>query len=172
MKKAFFALAAACAALGVFGIAASQQWVRSYCADHGLAATNTAGGAVYSGGEGTNAFSFAFATPTAYALVATNCSAAALADGVTNGMRFAWHQPYAVYLNEPAQRRIWIDVNTNDLSRTYLYNSWTGVVQRVEDRREMWFTDAATNRHFRVFATHIFADEAHSLTNGFNGGGL
>lgn len=168
MKKIVLAAAACMAAQFAFGIAASQAWVIRYCAEHGMTATNTPAGTAYTYGSGTDAVSFGLVRPEAYALVAADCTQGARLGGVTNGMVFAYHRPYAVFLNEPAQKRIWIDVNPTDLSRTYICDSWTGRVYAAQ----MWLTDAQTNRAFRVYGTRIQAAEAHSLTNGFNGDGL
>jgi len=165
-------IAIALAALAVTAYAASpaatQAWVIRYCAEHGMTATNTPAGTAYTYGSGTDAVSFGLVRPETYALVAADCTQGARLGGITNGMAFAYHQPYAVFLNEPAQKRIWIDVNPTDLSRTYICGSWTGRVYAAQ----MWLTDAQTNRVFRVYGTRIQAAEAHSLTNGFNGGGL
>ncbi len=169
MKKIAFAAAACMAAQFAFGIAASQEWVIRYCADHGMTVTNTArGNTAYVYGEGTNAVSIEIVRPTAYAIVAADCTQGARLGGITNGMTFAYHQPYCVFLNEPAQKRIWVDVNPTDLSYTYFSGSLTGRVYAAQT----WMVDPQTNRLFRVYGTRIYDAEAHSLTNGFNGGGL
>ena len=168
MKRMILSAIAACAALTAFGIAASQAWVMKYCADHGMTVSTNASGTAYtSSGKDGSSLSFSIVKPSVFAIVATNCDEAATADGVTNGMRFAYHRPYAVFLNEPAHKRIWVDVNPGTLEQTYIYNSWTGM---VTDTR-MWMVDAQTNRHFRIYWTHLSANDAHSLTNGFTAGG-
>lgn len=149
------------------GIAASQAWVMKYCADHGMTVSTNANGTAYTYADDDGSLTFQIVKPTAYALVATNCDAAAVQSGVTNGMRFAYHRPYAVFLNEPAQRRIWVDVDPGTLEQKYVYNSWTGTVFVAQT----WMTDALTNRHFRIYGTHIYEREAHSLTNGFTAAG-
>ena len=150
-------------------IAASQAWVMKYCADHGMAMSTNANGRAYTyvDDDGSSA-TFQIVKPTHFAIVATNCDDAAIQSGVTNGMRFAFHRPYAVFANVPAQRHVRIDVDTNTLAQTYIYNSWTGTVFVSR----MWMTEAQTNRHFRIYGTRIFEDEAHSLTNGFTWGGI
>lgn len=171
MKKLLAIMAAAAAfAFAVYAAspAATQAWVIKYCADHGMTTSESATGSSYTYGSGTDAVTMTVSRPSALALVATNCSQGATQGGITNGMTFAYHKPYAVFLNEPAQKRIWIDVNPTSLSRTYVCGSWTGRVYAAQ----MWLTDAQTNKVFRVYGTRIQAAEAHSLTNGFNGGGL
>lgn len=170
MKRLFAICATAALAVVVYAAspAATQAWVIRYCAENGMTATNTAHGTAYTYGEGTDAVSLGVVRPTAYALVAADCSQGATQGGITNGMTFAYHRPCAVFLNESAQKRIWIDVNPTSLSRTYVCGSWTGRVYAAQ----MWLTDAQTNKVFRVYGTHIHDAEAHSLTNGFNGGGL
>ena len=167
MKRVILSTIAACAALTAFGIAASQAWVMKYCADHGMTVSTNANGTAYTYADEDGSLSFQIVRQTAYALVATNCDAAAVQSGVTNGMRFAYHRPYAVFLNEPAQRRIWVDVDPGTLEQKYVYNSWTGTVFVAQT----WMTDALTNRHFRIYGTHIYEREAHSLTNGFTAAG-
>ena len=168
MKKLIAGIAAVALAFAAHAAspAATQAWVMKYCADHGLTRTQTATGATYTHGEGTNTVSMSFVRPTSLTLFAADCDSASVQDGVTNGMRFAYHAPYAVFVNQPAQKRIWIDVDPSTLARRYVYNSWTSTVYGAH----IWLTDSGTNRHFRVMATRIMDDEAHSLTNGFNGG--
>lgn len=169
MMKKVLLTAAAMVAATCLGITASQAWVMKYCADHGMTVSTNANGEAYTYADNDgSSLTFQIVKPTAYALVATNCDAAAVLSGVTNGMRFAFHKPYAVFLNEPAQRRIWVDVNLGTLEQTYIYNSWTGTVFGAK----MWMTEAQTNRHFRIYGTHIYEREAHSLTNGFTTGGM
>lgn len=171
MKKPLTVCAAVAAlAFAIYAAspAATQSWVIKYCADHGVTASTNANGIAYSYANGEGSVSFQILRPTAYALVADDCDETARLNGVTNGMRFAFHQPYAVFLNEPAQKRIWVDVNLATLEQTYVYNSWTGTVYGAK----MWMTESPTNRHFRIYGTHITEGEAHSLTNGFAGGSL
>ena len=169
MKIAILAIAAALAACTqAASPAATQEWVIKYCADHGLVAVSTSRGATYTSGEGTNAVTMGIVRPTAYAIVATNCEPAAVSYGITNGMRFVYHRPYAVFVNQPASRYVLIDIDAETRKRTYVCNSWTSALHG----KTLWFEDSATNRVFSVYGTRILDAEAHSLTNGFNGGGL
>lgn len=169
MKKlAIVLMAKLCLVHSAFGIAASQAWVMKYCADHGMTTSTNVNGTAYTYADDESSATFQLVRPTHFAIVATNCDDAAIQSGVTNGMRFAFHRPYAVFANVPAQRYVRIDVDTNTLAQTYIYNSWTGTVFVSR----MWMTEAQTNRHFRIYGTRIFESDAHSLTNGFTWGGV
>ena len=162
--------AAAAFAFAVYAAspAATQAWVIKYCADHGMTTSESATGSSYTYGSGTDAVTMTVSRPSALALVATNCSYAATSYGVTNGMRFAYHRPYAVFVNKPAQRYVWIDVDPGTLERTYTCGTWSSTLHGST----LWFEDASSNRVFSVYSTRIRDAEAHSLTNGFNGGSL
>lgn len=169
MKKLIASIAAVALAFASHAAspAATQAWVMKYCATLGMTATNTTRGTAYTYGDGTNALTFIVSRPTAYAIYATNCAPAAISAGITDGMMFAYHRPCAVFLNEPAGKRIWIDVSSEDLSRTYIFGAFTS----MKYGGYLWMVDSATNRMFRLVGTSITDRTAHSLTNGFIYGG-
>ena len=101
MKKTVILMAAAIAAASAFGIAASQAWVSNYVAqaisssraemEANATVTTTNNVTVIEVGGGRNAVRFIYQDPTDAALLATNCAAAATAQGVTNGCLFVWN---------------------------------------------------------------------------------
>jgi len=100
MKKVLFLFAAMCAA-ECFGIAASQAWVTNYVAEAIASSraeleatatvTTTNGVTVIEAGSGRNAVRLIMEDSTDAALLATNCTATATAQGITNGCTFVWN---------------------------------------------------------------------------------
>ena len=100
MRNLVFVFAAMCAA-ECFGIAASQAWVTNYVAEaiassraelEATATVTTSNGVTeISVGSGRNAMRLVYENPTDAALEATNCTAAAIQQGVTNGTLFVWN---------------------------------------------------------------------------------
>ena len=107
MKKVLFLFAAMCAAQ-CFGIAASQAWVENYVSNYvartaaevqaGTTVVTTNGVTVIEAGSGRNAVRLVMEDSTDAALLATNCTATAMAQGVTNGCLFVWNGAGA-YIN-------------------------------------------------------------------------
>ena len=101
MKKILIACAALLAAHSAFAIAASQAWVTNYVAEAIASSraeleatatvTTTNGVTEISVGNGRNAMRLVYENPTDAALEATNCTAAAIQQGVTNGTLFVWN---------------------------------------------------------------------------------
>lgn len=101
MKRIMICLAVLAAAQCVLGIAASQSWVSNYvakaiassAAQLQATATVTATGGVTDIGinDGENAVRIVIEDPIDAALVATNCTATAEAQGITNGLYFVWN---------------------------------------------------------------------------------
>ena len=101
MKKCILSAAAAFAAFAAFGIAASQAWVTNYVAKaiaSSAAQIETTGTVVSTNGvtvyEVTSASGWmrlVVEDATDAALRATNCTASAVAGGVTNGTLFVWN---------------------------------------------------------------------------------
>ena len=101
MKKAAMVFAAAFGALAAFGIAASQAWVSNYV-ERAIASsqselqstatvTATNGMTEYHVGSGSDRVRLIVETSTDAAMLATNCTAAATAQGITNGLLFVWN---------------------------------------------------------------------------------
>ena len=101
MKRIMICFAVLAAAQCVLGIAASQSWVSNYVAQAIAAshaeiqatATVTATGGVteINVGDGGSHVRFLMEDSTDAALVATNCTATAEAQGITNGLYFVWN---------------------------------------------------------------------------------
>lgn len=99
--KQLILIAAAVAAMRCFGIAASQAWVSNYVAqaisssraelEASATITSTNGFTVVEAGSGQTAVRLVYQNPADAALEATNCTAAAQAQGVTNGCLFVWN---------------------------------------------------------------------------------
>ena len=81
-------------------IGASQEWVKQYVA-RAVAETTTTkdGAAVYKAGNGVNSITIACEPASVYALMATNVTASASAQGVRNGMLFVWEDATHTYRN-------------------------------------------------------------------------
>lgn len=81
-------------------IGASQEWVKQYVS-RAVAETTTSkdGNAVYKAGNGTNSITIACEPASVYALMATNVTESASAQGVTNGMLFVWEEATHSYRN-------------------------------------------------------------------------
>ena len=101
MKKVLFLLAAMCAAQ-CFGIAASQAWVTNYVAQAisgskaevlaNVDVADTNGCTVITANGGTtNEMRLVVQDFTDAAMLATNCTVAATAQGITNGCTFVWN---------------------------------------------------------------------------------
>lgn len=101
MKKAVFVFAACMAAQFAFGIAASQAWVTNYVRQAissslaelqtSASVTNSGGVTTLSTGSGLGQVRIVIEDATDAALVATNCTSSATAQGVTNGCTFVWN---------------------------------------------------------------------------------
>lgn len=101
MKKILVACAAFLAAHSAFAIAASQAWVTNYVAqalatsraelESTATVTSSNGVTEISVGSGLKSMRLVYENPTDAALKATNCTAAAIQQGVTNGTLFVWN---------------------------------------------------------------------------------
>jgi len=99
--KQLVMIAAAVAAVECFGIAASQAWVENYVSNYvartaaevqaGTTVVTTNGVTVIEAGSGRNAVRLIMEDSTDAALLATNCTATATAQGITNGCTFVWN---------------------------------------------------------------------------------
>ena len=87
---------------------ATRDWVTNYVAqsisasraemEASTTVTTTNGVTVIEAGSGRNAVRLVYQNPTDAALLATNCTATAIAQGVTNGCMFVWNGAGA-YIN-------------------------------------------------------------------------
>ena len=101
MKKIIFAAAACMAAQFAFGIAASQAWVQQYVSNYvaasvaevraGTTVVATNGAVIATASAGRSFMQLIVEDFSDAALVATNCTGAATAQGVTNGCTFVWN---------------------------------------------------------------------------------
>lgn len=100
MKRIIITIAAAASCGIALAIGASQEWVKQYVA-RAVAETTTAkdGSAVYKAGNGVNSITIACEPASVYALMATNVTASASAQGVRNGMLFVWEDATHTYRN-------------------------------------------------------------------------
>lgn len=110
MRKCLILAVCAAALLprSVLGIAASQAWVSNYVAQAisssraeltaNATVTTSNGFTVVEAGSGQTAVRLVYQNPADAALEATNCTAAAQAQGVTNGCLFVWNDAGA-YIN-------------------------------------------------------------------------
>lgn len=153
MKRLFFLCAAMCAAR-CFGIAASQAWVTNYVAKaisgskaEVLANTDvsdTNGVVRIVAGD----VAFAFEEATDAALLATNCTAAAAAKGITNGCAFVWNGAGA-YVNP----RGMITATATNL----VFSGVASVSDNGVERFSGWFD---------AIGVLIQPHTSHSITNG------
>ena len=114
MRKCLILAVCAAALLprSVLGIAASQAWVEDYVSNYvaqsisasraeltaNATVTTSNGFTVVEAGSGQTAVRLVYQNPADAALEATNCTAAARAQGVTNGCLFVWNGAGA-YIN-------------------------------------------------------------------------
>ena len=158
MKKALFLFAAMCAAR-CFGIAASQAWVANYVSNYvnGAAASVQAsttverrdGNMVVTANAGTpDEMRLVVQESTDAAMLATNCTGAAMAQGVSNGCTFVWNGAGA-YINP--QGTI-LCTATNMVFRDVVNVSTNGM-----ERFAGWFD---------AMGVLIQPHTSHSITNG------
>lgn len=158
MKKVLFLFAAMCAAQ-CFGIAASQAWVSNYVSNYvaGVAASVQAGTTVVQ----TNGCTVITANPGAEgemrlvvqdfadaALLATNCTGSATAQGITNGCTFVWNGA-GLYINPHGA----ITATPTNL----VFSGVSSVSTNGLERFAGWFD---------VFGAKIQADTSFAITNG------
>lgn len=94
-------IAAAVAAMRCFGIAASQAWVEQYVSNYvarsaaevqaGTTVASSNGVTTINAGEGAGRVRLEIEELTDAAMLATNCTVAATAQGITNGCMFVWN---------------------------------------------------------------------------------
>lgn len=159
MKCIVFALAAMCVAEYAFGIAASQAWVSNYVSNYvaGVAASVQAGTTVVQ----TNGCTVITANPGAEgemrlvvqdfadaALLATNCTLTATAQGITNGCTFVWNGA-GLYVNPHGA----ITATPTNL----VFSGVSSVSTNGLERFAGWFD---------VFGAKIQADTSFAITNG------
>ena len=92
---------AAVAAMRCFGIAASQAWVEQYVSNYvarsaaevqaGTTVASSNGVTTIDAGEGAGRVRLEIEELTDAAMLATNCTVAATAQGITNGCMFVWN---------------------------------------------------------------------------------
>lgn len=107
-RRLIVLMAKLCLAYSAFGVAASQAWVTNYvrlAISSSLAelqttasVTNADGVTTLSTGSGSGYVRIVIEDATDAALVATNCTSSATAQGITNGCMFVWNAAGA-YVN-------------------------------------------------------------------------
>lgn len=158
--RQFVLVGVAVAAMGCFGIAASQAWVSNYVAGsvaelRRRVAAQTSGG-VYSselavdGGTVSNVVEEA----TVAALVARDATPLAAPLGVTNGMLFAWSGADAAYVNGPLR----IAATKTNLTFGAYCTAYVGA--------QTWLVDSGSNRLCRLAATLLQPSVAEGIGGG------
>lgn len=105
MRKLIIGIAAALCASATFAAspAATQAWtsnlVAQAVASLQVATSNAPNAKVYSAGSGDERVTLTVENATVYALMATNVTDSAVAQGVTNGMHFVWRGETHSYTN-------------------------------------------------------------------------
>ena len=105
MRKLFIVIAAVLCASATFAAspAATQAWtsnlVAQAVASLQVATSNAPNAKVYSAGSGDERVTLTVENATVYALMATNVTDSAVAQGVTNNMYFMWHGETHSYTN-------------------------------------------------------------------------
>lgn len=142
-----------------FGIAASQAWVENYVSNYvartaaevqaGTTVVSSNGKMVVTANPGcTNEMRLVIQDFTDAALVATNCTASAISQGVTNGCVFVWNGAGA-YINPNGA----ISCTSSNL----VYSGVGSVATNGFERIAGWFD---------VYGGLIQADTSLSITNG------
>lgn len=158
MKNVLFLFAAMCAAQ-CFGIAASQAWVTNYVSNYvasvaasvqaGTAVVQTNGCTVITANGGmTNEMRLVVQDFTDAAMLATNCTVAATAQGITNGCTFVWNGA-GEYINP----RGTITATPTNL----VFSGVSSVSTNGVERFAGWFD---------AFGVKIQADTSFAITNG------
>lgn len=158
MRK-LITVAAAAAAMRCFGIAASQAWVENFVSNYvartaaeiqaGTTVVSTNGSMVVTANAGrTGEMRLVIQDFTDAAMIATNCTAAAEARGVTNGCVFVWNGAGA-YLNPNGT----ITATATNL----VYSGVGSVATNGVERFTGWFDS---------YGGLIQADISFSITNG------
>lgn len=152
-------IAATVAAMRCFGIAASQAWVANYVSNYvartaaevqaGTTVAQTNGSTVITANGGTtNEMRLVVQDFADAALLATNCTVAAMAQGVTNGCTFVWNGA-GVYINPHGT----ITATPTNL----VFSGVSSVSTNGVERFAGWFD---------VVGALIQADTSFAITNG------
>lgn len=100
MKKIITTAIVASSCCVALAIGASQEWVKQYVARAVSETTTAANGAtVFKSGTGRSEISIVSEPATVFAIMATNVTASASAQGVRNGMYFVWEEATHTYRN-------------------------------------------------------------------------